>query len=142
MYVNLFTDIFKVLRRINEYLTFPLIFIFFTLLFDFTFEFYGILRVFFKQSPHFSLAVFNGVMWCTYEIFPIILTIYCAELTWKVIESIKEIGTEILCQGKILDYNSERSFDYFVRAIDKPRLQASTAFFYIDWKLLFEVLLY
>lgn len=139
MYVDILSEIFKILKRINEYLTFPLILAFFALLLDFTFEFYGILRIFYKNTPYFSLALFNGVMWCVYEIYPVILTIYCAESTWRVIEDIKNIGMEFLYKGKILDFNSERIFEYFFRSINKPKLQASTAFFNIEWKLLFEV---
>jgi hypothetical protein len=138
-HVELCMMIFKILKKINKYLTFPIIFIFMSLLLDFTFEIYGVLRAVYKNDSQFTAIVYNGTIWGFIEIFPIFITIYSAESTWRAVESVKDVNNEILCQGKIFDFNSERIFDYFNKSIEKTRLQASTIFFNLDWKLCFEV---
>lgn len=138
-YVELSMALFQILRKINKYLTFPLIIIFLCLLLDFTFEFYGVAREFFVSSFNTFIIGYNGSFWCLLEIYPIIMTIYFSESTWKAVEGIKDVGCSILCDQRIFDFKTERSFNYFIKSIKKQKLQGSTIFFQLDWKLLFQV---
>lgn len=139
IYIELSRKIFTVIKNINKFLTFPLIICFLLLLVAITFEFYGVMRMLYKNTDATLLLSLSGTIWTLIEIYPIFITIYFSESCWMAIDEIKETGYEILCHHRIFEPNAEKIFNYFVRSIEKQNLKLKTIFFDLDWKLFFEV---
>lgn len=137
--MNLYRKIFLIIDEINKILTLPLILIFTYLFVVITFEFYAAVRVFYKNSDIRYLVGSNASLWSFIEICPIFTSIYVAESTIDEIENIKKIGYEILCTHRIFDPQTEKIFNYFLKSIERSKLQPKTIFFNLDWNLFFQV---
>lgn len=137
-YVALCMKLLTILKKINKYLTFPLILIFLVLFIDLTLELHEVLRTLYGNESSLTI-MYNGLIWTIVQLYPIVMTIYFSESTWKSVEDFKNIGTEILCNRKILDFESERTFNCFIKSIKRKIFQGSTIFFSLEWKLLSEV---
>lgn len=138
--VNLYRKIFLIIREINKTLTWPLIIIFAFLFVTITFEFYAVVRFFYKNSDMKYYVCISASSWSLVEIYPIFISVYVAESTLDEVENVKKIGYEILCAQRIFDPQTEKVFDYFLRSMERSKLQLKTIFFDLDWKLFLQVM--
>lgn len=136
--VALYRKIFLIIQEINRTLTMPFILIFTYHFVIITFEIFAVVRVFYKNSDIKFLVSLNVSLWSIIEIYPIFTSIYVATSTIEEVENIKKIGYEILCTRRIFDPQTEKIFGYFLKSIEKSKLQLKTIFFNLDWTLFFQ----
>ena len=138
-YVELYQKLLRILRKINQTLTMQLMAVFFYLYMAATFEIFTIFRSFLKER-HLPLWVsFNASIWSIIFILPIYVIVKISEAISEQIERVKEISYVILCLRKIYNLEAERSFDFFLRSVEKSKFQLQTIFFTLDWNLFFKV---
>lgn len=142
-FIEMYRKLFKISIKINKTLTVQLVAIFTFLFITITFEFYSVVRMLFRDSSLVLsvklLVCLNATLWTLAFIYPLFAVIKASEMAIEEIDKIKDIGYDILCRQKIFDYDSEKTFDIFMRSIERQKLQPQTLFFNLDWNLFFKV---
>jgi hypothetical protein len=137
--IDLYRKLFNVINLVNAHLSFQLIPAIGYMLMSTFFTLYGMARLFFVNSSFKYLFLWCEVLNITVDTAVLVNLIYCSVTAVESAEKFFDIAYEVKSDLHIQNRESEVRFFNFVKFIKGKKIRLGTAFFDIDWKLLFSV---
>lgn len=137
--IDLYQKLFKTLEIINNYFTNQLILtLAFTLIHPIL-NFYEMVRMSLLDSDYKFYSLLENLEILFRLMVTVVPLISSAVKTVSSAKKMFEIGYEIITQEKILTHASKAKFNEFLMLKSRSKIYLGTAFYDIDWKLLFNV---
>jgi hypothetical protein len=137
--IELYKSLFHSMTQMNNHMSFQLIPILAYFMLCVTFTLYALVRLFLVNSSLKYFYMLPQVVSISMHFGIITTLIYCASSAVESAERTFDVGYEIKSEMKILNTESKVQLDEFLKLIKGKQIPLRTAFFNIDWKLLFSV---